>query len=210
MGANWSLSVAYLGSHSDRLWAQKARNPAIYMGLGPCTIQGVCVYRCVRRRRIPTSAACSIQVNPAAAALIGALDENTDIGYQNYKGVKLSAVRRSGSGLTVNGTYTLGVCRGTPTATDVQPGEWRLLEAERPVVRRRLLRSGLPPHRVGHPRLRDAGGRQPRAARGGLALAGGRHRQRAIRRPSEHYDRTRHRLDRHRRDREQPAAAQSR
>jgi Carboxypeptidase regulatory-like domain len=116
MGANWSLSVAYLGSHSDRLWAQKALNPAIYMGLGPCTIQGVSYTVCsttanTNQRRVLNT------VNPAAAAFIGALDENTDIGYQNYKGVKLSAVRRAGSGLTVNGTYTLGVCRGTPTAT---------------------------------------------------------------------------------------------
>jgi carboxypeptidase family protein len=116
MGANWSLSVAYLGSHSDRLWAQKALNPAVYMGLGPCTILGVSYSVCsttanTNQRRVFNT------INPAAAAFIGALDENTDIGYQNYKGVKLSAVRRAGSGLTVNGTYTLGVCKGTPTAT---------------------------------------------------------------------------------------------
>ena len=116
MGANWSLSVAYLGSHSDRLWAQKALNPAVYMGLGPCTILGVSYSVCsttanTNQRRVFNT------INPAAAALIGALDENTDIGYQNYKGMKLSAVRRAGRGLSVNGTYTLGVCKGTPTAT---------------------------------------------------------------------------------------------
>ncbi|HXD20005.1 MAG TPA: carboxypeptidase regulatory-like domain-containing protein [Vicinamibacterales bacterium] len=116
MGASWSVSAAYLGSHSDRLWAQKALNPAVYMGLGPCTILGVAYPVCSttansNQRRVFNT------INPAAGAFIGALDENTDIGYQNYKGMKLSAVRRAGRGLSVNGTYTLGVCRGTPTAT---------------------------------------------------------------------------------------------
>jgi hypothetical protein len=116
MGADWGFSVAYLGSHSDRLWAQKALNPAVYMGLGPCTIQGVSYTVCsttanTNQRRVLNT------VNPAAAAFIGALDENTDIGYQNYKGVKFAAVRRAANGLTVNGNYTLGVCKGTPTAT---------------------------------------------------------------------------------------------
>jgi hypothetical protein len=115
LGTNWGVSVAYLGSHSDRLWAQKALNPAVYMGLGPCTILGVSYPVCSttansNQRRVFNT------INPAAGAFIGALDENTDIGYQNYKGVKFSAVRRAGRGLSVNGTYTLGVCRGTPTA----------------------------------------------------------------------------------------------
>jgi hypothetical protein len=67
-------------------------------------------------------------------AFIGPLDENTDIGYQNYKGIKFSAVRRAGSGLTVNGNYTLSVCKGTPTALTVQPGECRVSEAGRSIV----------------------------------------------------------------------------
>jgi hypothetical protein len=116
MGINWGLSVAYLGSHSDRLWAQKALNPAIYLGLGPCAIQGVSYTVCSTTANTNQRRALNA-VNPAAAAFIGALDENTDIGYQNYTGVKVSATRRAGSGLTVNGNYTLGVCRGTPTAT---------------------------------------------------------------------------------------------
>src|SRR4029079_6774681 len=105
----------YLGSHSDRLWAQRALNPAVYMGLGPCTILGVSYPVCSTTANTNQRRAFN-QINSVDAAFIGPLDENTDIGYQNYKGVKFSAVRRAGSGLTVNGNYTLSVCKGTPTA----------------------------------------------------------------------------------------------
>jgi hypothetical protein len=115
LGTDWGISVAYLGSHSDRLWAQRALNPGVYMGLGPCTINGVAYPVCSTTANLNQRRALN-QINPREAAFIGALDENTDIGYQNYKGVKFAAVRRAGSGLTVNGNYTLSVCRGTPTA----------------------------------------------------------------------------------------------
>jgi hypothetical protein len=115
LGTNWGVSVAYLGSHSDRLWAQKALNPGVFMGLGPCTISGVAYTVCSATTNLNQRRAL-YQVNPRDAAFIGALDENTDIGYQNYKGVKFAAVRRAGNGLTVNGNYTMSVCTGTPTA----------------------------------------------------------------------------------------------
>ncbi len=55
------------------------------------------------------------QVNPAAAQFIGSLDEVVDIGFQKYHGLKLSARRRTSSGLSLNGSYTLSRCTGTDT-----------------------------------------------------------------------------------------------
>ena len=115
LGTDWGVAVSYLGSHSDRLWAQVALNPGVYMGLGPCTINGVAVPVCstnanLNRRRTLN------QINARDAGLIGALDENTADGYQNYKGLKLSVLRRAASGLSLNGNYTLSQCKGTPTA----------------------------------------------------------------------------------------------
>jgi hypothetical protein len=115
LGSNWGMSVAYLGSHSDRLWAQVARNPGVYMGLGPCVIAGVSYPVCSTNANLSQRRAL-YQINPKEAALIGALDENTAIGYQNYKGVKLAAQRRAAGGLSLNTSYTLSVCKGTPTA----------------------------------------------------------------------------------------------
>jgi len=113
LGTDWGVSVAYLGSHSDRLWAQVALNPGVYMGAGPCVINGVTYPVCstqsnLNQRRI------LYQQNPREAAFIGALDLNTDIGYQNYAGVKLAAQRRSADGVSLSANYTLSRCTGTP------------------------------------------------------------------------------------------------
>jgi len=116
LGTQWGVSASYLGSHSDRLWAQVALNPGVYRGLGPCVINGVSYNVCstnanLNQRRV------LYQQNPREAGLIGALDLNTDVGYQNYRGLKLSAQRRAPGGLNLNGSYTLSRCKGTPTAT---------------------------------------------------------------------------------------------
>jgi hypothetical protein len=114
IGSDWGVSVSYLGSYTDRLWAQTAINPGIFMGLGPCTIQGVRYNVCstnanLNQRRV------LFQENPAEGRLIGALDLNDDIGWQEYRGLKLSLQRRSLSGVSLNGNYTWSRCIGTDT-----------------------------------------------------------------------------------------------
>jgi Carboxypeptidase regulatory-like domain len=115
LGGSWGVSASYLGSYSDRLWAQTALNPGVFMGLGPCTINGVSYNVCStnanlnQRRKL-------FQINPTEAGKIGALDLNSDVGFQKYRGLKLSAQRR-GSGVSINGSYTLSRCFGTTTTT---------------------------------------------------------------------------------------------
>jgi hypothetical protein len=116
LGTQWGVSASYLGSHSDRLWAQVALNPGVYMGLGPCVINGVSYNVCSTNANLNQRRALN-QQNPREAGLIGALDRNTDIGYQNYRGLKVSAQRRAAGGLNLNGSYTLSRCKGTPTPT---------------------------------------------------------------------------------------------
>jgi hypothetical protein len=114
VGTNWGLSASYIGSYSDRLWSTSALNPGVFMGLGPCTINGVSYSVCstnanLNQRRV------LFQQNPREAAFIGALDLNTDIGFQKYRGLKLSVQRRGGSGISLNGSYTVSRCTGTAT-----------------------------------------------------------------------------------------------
>jgi hypothetical protein len=52
--------------------------------------------------------------NPAAARLIGNLDIHSDVGTQNYRGLKLSFQRRAASGLSLSGNYTVSRCFGDP------------------------------------------------------------------------------------------------
>ncbi len=141
LGTQWGVSVAYLGSHSDRLWAQVALNPGVYMGLGPCVINGVSYPVCstnanLNQRRV------LYQQNPREAAFIGALDLNTDIGYQNYSGLKLSATATIRRRCEPQRQLHAVEVHGHAAESALQSVERRLSEAERPLVRRRLLRSG--------------------------------------------------------------------
>ena len=84
------------------------------MGLGPCTIQGVSYTVCstnanLNQRRV------LFQENPVEGRLIGTMDLNDDIGWQEYRGLKLSVQRRSAGGLSLNGNYTWSRCMGTKT-----------------------------------------------------------------------------------------------
>jgi carboxypeptidase family protein/TonB-dependent receptor-like protein len=113
-GTDWGVAVSYLGTYSDRLWAQTSINPGIFMGLGPCTIQGVNYTVCstnanLNQRRV------LFQENPAQARLIGTVDLNDDIGWQEYRGLKMSVQRQAASGLRLNGNYTWSRCMGTKT-----------------------------------------------------------------------------------------------
>ena len=116
IGKDWGASVSYLGSHSDRLWYQVAINPGVYLGLGPCTLQGVAFTVCTTNANLDRRRVLSIAgENPAAAALIGNLDLHTNEGVQDYKGLKLSFRRRAASGVSLNGNYTWSRCFGSPT-----------------------------------------------------------------------------------------------
>ena len=46
LGTNWQASASYLGRYSDRLWGFQAVNYGVFMGLGPCTINGVAFAVC--------------------------------------------------------------------------------------------------------------------------------------------------------------------
>ena len=113
LGSQWAVSAAYLGSHSDRLWAPISQNPGLFMGLGPCTLRNGVTYPVCSTNANLNFRRALYQQNPTEAAFIGGLDQHTDVGYQDYRGLKLSAVHRSTTGVSVNGSYTLSRCFGT-------------------------------------------------------------------------------------------------
>ena len=120
LGDSWGVSASYLGSYSDRLWAQSAINPGVFLGLGPCTLNTATGPRsypvCSVNGNLNERRVLSLE-NPVRSAQIGALDLNTDIGWQKYRGLKLAARHRSTTGVSLNASYTLSKCEGTTTAT---------------------------------------------------------------------------------------------
>ncbi len=116
VGTNWGLSVSYLGGYTDRLWNQVQLNPGVFLGLGPCTLQGVAYPVCTTAANLNQRRVLSLSSeNPTAAGFIGNLDLHTDLGNQNYRGLKLSARRRSASGVSMTANYTLSRCFGHAT-----------------------------------------------------------------------------------------------
>jgi hypothetical protein len=115
IAATWQVAATYLGSYTDRLWNQMAINPGVFLGLGPCTLDGVFYVTCSTNGNLNQRRVFSLSgENPAAARLIGNLDIHTDLGTQDYRGLKLSFQHRAGSGLSLTGNYTLSRCFGDP------------------------------------------------------------------------------------------------
>jgi hypothetical protein len=123
LGTNWQVSASYLGRYSDRLWGFQAVNHGVFMGLGPCTINGVSFNVCTTNGNLQARRVLSLSnENPRSAALIGILDEYTNNGTQDYRGVRFAVQRRAASGISVSGNYTLGRCYGLEMNTNAQFG----------------------------------------------------------------------------------------
>ena len=115
LGTAWQMAASYIGSHSDRLWEQVAQNPGVFLGLGPCTLQGVLYPTCTTNANLNQRRVLSLSgENPAAARLIGNMDIHQAVGTQDYKGLKLSFQRRAARGVSLSGNYTVSRCFGDP------------------------------------------------------------------------------------------------
>jgi len=105
LGTNWQAAASYIGSYSDRLWAQDQLNPGIVVPGERATGGNLNTRRKLYRQ------------SPDEAQFISFLDEAVAIGYQEYHGMKLSVRRRAASGVSLSGNYTLSKCTGTDTPT---------------------------------------------------------------------------------------------
>jgi hypothetical protein len=116
LGEDWGFAASYLGSYTDRLWVQIQQNPGVFLGLGPCVINGRSFPVCSTAANVNERRVLSLSgENPAAAALIGNLDLHTSIGTQSYRGLRLSFRRRAATGVSLNGNYTISRCFGDNT-----------------------------------------------------------------------------------------------
>jgi hypothetical protein len=91
----------------------------VFLGLNPCTLNTATGPRsypvCSVNGNLNERRVLSLE-NPVRSAQIGALDLNTDIGWQKYRGLKLAARHRTVNGVSLNASYTLSKCEGTATA----------------------------------------------------------------------------------------------
>jgi Carboxypeptidase regulatory-like domain len=113
VGADWLVSASYLGNHSTHLWTTQQYNPAIFLGLGPCTINGTSYTTCSttanqeQRRRL-------ILENPKSGQFFGFMPKIDTGATASYNGLILSAQRRAARGVTVTANYTWSHCISDP------------------------------------------------------------------------------------------------
>ena len=109
LGTAWQVSASYLGSYLDRLWGGVPLNPGVFLGLGPCTLQGVAYPVCTTAANLEQRRTLTLQ-NPNEGKLLSYVSQYTAIGTQHYNGLKLSFRRRSVNGVSLSGNYTLSKC----------------------------------------------------------------------------------------------------
>jgi hypothetical protein len=112
LGTNWGVAASYLGSYSDRIWNQIAVNPGVFLSPEETRALGIgssSTNANLQQRRVLTLA------NPEYGQYYGGVDINSDVGYQKYRGLKLSVQRRAVAGVSLNGSYTIGRCYGLPS-----------------------------------------------------------------------------------------------
>ncbi len=86
---SWMASVSYLGNKTTHLWIAEERDPAEYLGTGPCTIAGVTYSTCsttsnTNQRRL------LFLTNPAAGISYASIDTMDDGAVARYEGLLAS------------------------------------------------------------------------------------------------------------------------
>ena len=115
--ADWLLSATYLGNTTTHLPNAQYINPARFLGLGPCTLQGVAYPTCsttatTNQRRLLSLA------NPATGQYYGSIQKIDAGGTASYNGLLLSVQRRAARGVTVSGNYTWSHCISDPAGLE--------------------------------------------------------------------------------------------
>ncbi len=115
IGRVWQASASYLGSRVDRIWGQIAVNPGVFLGQGPCTLNGVSYPVCTTDGNLNQRRKLSLE-NPQASLLLGPIDRHVAVGSQDYHALRLSVQRRAAGGLRISGNYTVSHCLATNAA----------------------------------------------------------------------------------------------
>jgi hypothetical protein len=81
----------------------------VFLGLGPCTLNGVSYASCTTAANLEQRRTLTLE-NPREGQLLSYVSQYTAIGTQNYRGLKLSFRRRATDSVSLSGNYTLSHC----------------------------------------------------------------------------------------------------
>ena len=115
IGADWLASASYLGSGTAHIWSVHQLNNGIYLGIDPCTINGIRYTVCSATGNLDQRRKFSLE-NPAVGQHYGYVVHQESGGTASYNGLLLSVQRRAARGVTLSANYTWSHCISDPGA----------------------------------------------------------------------------------------------
>jgi hypothetical protein len=113
IGSDWLVSASYIGNTSSHIWIQDTGNPALFLGLAPCTLNGVTFNPCSQASADSYLARRLFSLErPGDAIKMGNVAFLEDTGTMNYHGLITSVQRQAGRNISVNANYTWSHCVG--------------------------------------------------------------------------------------------------
>jgi hypothetical protein len=113
--ANLFVSASYIGSQAIHLWDAVELNPAVFLGLGSCTLNtpsGAVTYPvCSTTQNTNARRILNLQ-DPVKAQYISNLTAFDDGATSNYHGLLLSTAWRATKNVSINANYTWSHCIG--------------------------------------------------------------------------------------------------
>ena len=109
ISADWLVSANYIGTASTHLWSAQPINPAIFLGLEACTLNGVRYSTCSTTGNTDQRRRLSLEI-PQVGQFYGHIGRIDSGGTGSYNGLLLSLQRRAARGVTLNANYTWSHC----------------------------------------------------------------------------------------------------
>ena len=108
-GANWLVSVNYVGNSTIHLWTGNQANPAVYLPGATCVINGVTYSPCSSLANTNQRRTLYLQ-NPDQGKFFGSVQQQDPGGTASYEALYLALQRRLDRGVTVQANYTWSHC----------------------------------------------------------------------------------------------------
>jgi hypothetical protein len=107
---NWMASISYLGNKTTHLWSSNGEmNPAMFLGFGPCTINGTSYSTCSTTGNTAQRRLFSL-LNPVTGASYGRVNTADDGAVARYNGMIVSLEHRFAHNFTFLTNYTNSYC----------------------------------------------------------------------------------------------------
>jgi hypothetical protein len=121
IGTDWFGSATYLGNRTVHLWVIRDENPGTFLGLGPCSLNGVNYTTCSTTANLDQRRKLYLE-RPTDGLYFGSIGGLDDGGTASYNAVRFSLRRRPSRGVTIDGNYTLSHCIGDTFGSPGNPG----------------------------------------------------------------------------------------